>query len=528
MANTDDATTGMHGTVTWSKSLLTTAPGDPLGKLLDDVLIAVTRGDAETGLPIALQAVANARAAQRWRECAQALTHLGVLQRFKGDYSAAAEALIEAMQIFISVEDHGGRAEALLQLGQAPLETGDYEAALNIFKSALTAATRAGIEMTRARAMRSLALLMERIGRWEESTQLHRQALAAFESHDERAMIAATLNSLAAASLRTMPVSSPGIEQIAAIRQAIEQLKKANTLAHAAGHLRLAAQTHGNLGNAYGLLGDRTQNIAHEIAALEVFQRLGARRDECLSYLNIGRARHAGGDIAGAHVALEHALTITEQHGLRADRVQVLLALAETVGLEAAPALRDEAQRLLASLDIALANNRAAGVTDEALTPDWRAVAGLHSTVHGASESNEIDRHTGLFNRMYIERWYRDFAAVPRDRAIGIILIGIDVADGSQDDLWLEALRNVERALRVDVFGVALSPHVALIVLPELAPEAIDACQASVNATLRADLEGLPSLWIGTARGDTTDSLASLIRRARNAATVLSDAPTTL
>lgn len=511
---------GMHGTVSWATPpvlpVQPSASDDPLDVQLRAVAGAVARGDAEGGLPIALAAVSAARAAGRDAVLAALLLHLGVLRRLLGHYTLSAEVLLEALQIFSRLEMVAERAEAFLQLGQSPLELGDYDTALHVFRNGLTEAAASGNELVRARAFRSVGLLMGRLGNWSEAERLHEKALEYFESTDNQPMVAATLNSVALATLRNVSPQDCTADSQARERviHAIAKLERASALAVLIGNQRLHAQTEGNLGNAHGLLGDVERNIRHESAALAVFERLGARRDQCLSYLNIGRAHAAAGQRELAEAALAAGLALADKYGLKLDAHAIEAALVSIRGGYVPGPAKDggvsaklKAESVELAQDALAAELRATIVAPQPVDPD------------GA-----IDAETGLFSRQYLERWYRDFAAAAPggDRRIGIALMGAEGVTPATEQIWQALLPRLERDLRVDVFGVALSSHVVLLALPDFSNDELANAEGQILAQLGVELLELAqhkiSLWFGMARGDSTDSLAALIRQARDSA----------
>jgi hypothetical protein len=282
------------------------------------------------------------------------------------------------------------------------------------------------------------------------------------------------------------------------------------------GHQRLEAQTHANLGNAYGLLGDTERNLAHERAAMAVFRQLGARRDVCLSHLNIGRALIESGEMAAARAELEMALAITSEHGLRADRVSLLRLYERVVSPEQAATIRVEIDTLAANLVAEKVQSDTAELAQSATRDEWLATVGPHSTLHGIAGDDEIDVASGLFSRVYLERWYRDFSGTKRDRRIGVVLIGIEAAHNGVAELWRDLVSTLESDLRVDAFGVALSPQIVLIALPDFTDADVGRLTTRLREAYGAFAEHGATLWLGDARGDSTDSLASLLRRARD------------
>jgi tetratricopeptide (TPR) repeat protein len=521
----------MHGTVTWATPpAISNAPADaPVLRKLEEAELAVSRGDTLSGVPLAEDALALARAAGRRDLAAEALLKLGTLRRLATAYTESAQCLIEAMQLFSVLGLEARRAEAMLQLGQAPMELGDYETALGLFKGALIIALAEDNPFLLARAYRSVGLLTSRLKNFAEAERLHRRALDHFIAIDDRTMIASAINSAALTTLqaldeapRTTPVAAPPV------LAAIEELKRARDIAQAAGNQRLVAQTLGNIGNAYGMIGDRVQNIEFERQALAVFRTLGARRDECISWGNIGRATLELGEHDEAIEALRESLNLAEQNGLKVEArlAHRLLARAFVYRDDACARVHEEhAQRLDEAIDEQGAREKLGQLARETLAAAVRDALGQEGSVasHPGDDEGDSDSATGLFTRTYLERWYRNFArGSTAPRRITLTLLAAQGMPAGLTSVWLRLVRAIERDLRVDAFGVALSPFVLLLALPEFSSgEAADARQLVDRHAARAAPEfamAHAALWLGGAQGDSTDSLASLIRRARDSA----------
>jgi tetratricopeptide (TPR) repeat protein len=109
---------------------------------------------------------------------ADALIHLGVVQRLTGDYPAATASQQQALALCRDLGNRQGQAEALNCLGVVQQEEGDYPAAAASQHQALALFRDLGNRLGQAEALNGLGELSSRTFATSQAREYHAQALA--------------------------------------------------------------------------------------------------------------------------------------------------------------------------------------------------------------------------------------------------------------------------------------------------------------------------------------------------------------
>ena len=294
--------------------------------------LASLDGDLARAARLYRDALATWRARDQWADAADALHGLGLVDLRRGDYPAARDALVEALDIY---ERTGPAATALAvrrALAAARGAQGDIQGALDELRRAEDAAAEVGAA---AQDRAGLALL--------------------------RADLAVQLNALAEAE---------------------------RSYARAEGLYREAGDAPGEATAREGrglVLLEREDHAGAQAlieAALATHLAAGDRREAGLARLSLGRVARARGDIAAARGALTTAADELARVG---DPVALAAALSERAELEAEAGLFAAAEALYREGLDRLAGRRVPDVA-------WRLHAGLAATRRAQRDQNGAAR----------------------------------------------------------------------------------------------------------------------------------------
>ncbi|HET9822157.1 MAG TPA: diguanylate cyclase [Burkholderiaceae bacterium] len=371
---------------------------------------------------------------------AEALLLVGQSCRLLAEHQRALAALADAETLFRSRGNASRVAEALLQCGHVHLGVGDFGAALALFEQALATIGDLADAQIGARVMRCLAMACTRLGDLDAAHDHYMRALAIHREQGDRNAVATNLNSLAVLECRRAEGAAAGSparhEHVAA---ALPMFEEAIALARAEGNQLLLAQSHANLGLAYGLLGDHRRLIDSETQSLEIFSRQGARQDELQSLVSLGSAHRELGLHDEALALLVRARDDAAQLGLKPRQAAAELELSrlhEGAGRPAEALLcfkrfheldrqlqddsaRRQALRLAAREEVARAQREI-----EAHRRRAAELSGENQSL--ARQAAELDRLayedalTGLPNRRRLERWLSAHATLASGCSIGV------------------------------------------------------------------------------------------------------------
>jgi tetratricopeptide (TPR) repeat protein/transcriptional regulator with XRE-family HTH domain len=294
---------------------------------------------------------------------ARALSELGIVQRFTGDYHAASRDCERALVLFRAAGDRLGEANALTNLALARRATGDYQDTAAALRKALGIYRAIGDRLGEAHALSHLHMLHRRTKDPRGGRENATSVLAIFEELGDR------------------------------LGQAIMLCE---------------------LGIARRRAGDYQGAAEAFKAALDRYQDLGIRHGQATVLCELGIARRQTGDYQGAAVVLEAALVIFRELGDRGAEAETLndvgtlqLARGEVAHAQAshrqALALArgldssfDEAQALagLARCDLA------AGRTDHARSGFLRALEIFHRV--GAAEAQDISAELDMIGPRHL------------------------------------------------------------------------------------------------------------------------------
>ena len=248
---------------------------------------------------------------------AAALTQIGSTLE-QSDYSAAVEAFREAETIYLKIGDRASRAQAIHSTGRAYFRQGKHQLAAEEFLRTLSAYTELDDEAGEARALSNIGSVYSRIGQTEKALTNFRQALAIYRRLNLSERIAGTLNNIGLSYLRS--------EEPA---QAADYFSKAIATMEGIDNDRYLANMYNNMGMSLRNLGQLPEAKSYLQRSIEIKDRLGDRRGQIDSLINVASVDHFLGDTASALSTAEQArdLALEMESPVDLENVYKVLAL---------------------------------------------------------------------------------------------------------------------------------------------------------------------------------------------------------
>ncbi|MGI5215661.1 BTAD domain-containing putative transcriptional regulator [Plantactinospora sp. CA-290183] len=207
-----------------------------------------------------------------------------------------------AMTAARRLADRSGQAHAHWGLARSQAKLGHAEAAYRHFRHALELFEQLGDRTSQAHTQLNLGWVLDRQGRYAEALPHVRQAIALYESIGNRAGQADGFNAV-----------GWYLTHLGDHRQALGYCRRAVVLHVETGDEHGASQAWDSLGQVYANLGDHIHATECYLRALDLVRRLRIRYNETIILGHLGDARQAAGDVTGARLAWQRALTILDQ-----------------------------------------------------------------------------------------------------------------------------------------------------------------------------------------------------------------------
>ena len=323
------------------------------------VLLAASVGQSAHATGIARAAAAFFRQAGYWRQAvplhdaaaraamvtkdwlgqADALRHLGVVQRLTGDFAAATTTLGEALSLYRNLDDLGGQADALCELGVVQHLTGEFAAATAGLREALALYRHLSDPGGQADALCELGVVQHLTGDCAAATVGLREALVLYRYLDERLGQANALRELGAVQwmMGEYEAATSNITEALALYQELgHRLGRANALRE--------------LGAVQMLTGNSEAATTNLSEALALYQELGLSLGQANVLRELGAVQMVTGEFAAATATLTEALALYRDIGDSGGEVWALNYYAALVAATDTPAhgraLYEEALRL--------------------------------------------------------------------------------------------------------------------------------------------------------------------------------------
>ena len=247
---------------------------------------------------------------------AGALSELGVVRRLTDDYTAAAQALEQALGIYRDLDDRLGQANALTELGAVRRMTGEYPAAAQAQEQALGIYRDLGDRLGQAGALKDLGEVRRLTGEYPPAAQAYKQALGIYRDLGDRLGQANALSYLGA--VRRMTGEYPG---------AARDLEEALGIARDLGDRLGQANALSVLGDVRRLTGDHLGAARDLEQALGIYRDLGDRGGEAEALNERGTLHRVSGELARAEGCHQRALDLARAIASSWDEAHALAGL---------------------------------------------------------------------------------------------------------------------------------------------------------------------------------------------------------
>ena len=247
-----------------------------------------------------------------------ALTDLGDVQRFSGDYPAAVESLGRAIELYDSLGEHGGEANALNELAAAHYLSDNYPAAAGELDRALRLYRDLGDRLGEAHALNHLGALQHLIADYPAAVASETQALKLYR---ELGYMLGEANATAELGLMQYQTG----DYHAAAASLARGLQLARTLGYLTGEVDALIM----LGAVHLAVEDWAEAIASLSSALARSKNLCYPIGEAAALYYLAIAQYATGDQHAASRNLTHALQVYRDLGDRIGEARTLNAVGE-------------------------------------------------------------------------------------------------------------------------------------------------------------------------------------------------------
>lgn len=279
---------------------------DAADRLTALIALATAVLHADTARAAALAEEARHLAAENEcpSELAQSLHILGLCNARLCRYGDAEESYAEASRIFREIGDRAGVGAVLTNSGILECFRGNYTAALERYQESLAIFEELGETRRIAIALLNMGTTYSDLHRYDDALScLDRTLVAALELGDD-AFTANIIGELGRIHANRGDWS-----------RALERYGDSLALSERAGQKHLAANTCNDIGTTLVRLGDYAEALVHFKRSLEMSESLGNRRGMSLALNNIGDLKRHIGDVSAALRYFDESLRIREELG---------------------------------------------------------------------------------------------------------------------------------------------------------------------------------------------------------------------
>jgi tetratricopeptide (TPR) repeat protein len=270
------------------------------------------------GLAIGAHALAAAREHGDRAAEARALTTLGGVYYYQGDFQRFADCQRECLALARGIGDRLLEARALTNLAAADYQQGRYQQAADGVRQALALWRELGDRYGETIALLNLGLVRFRQGRYQQAARQLQEALKLARQTEDRHSEAELLTTLGAVYHRQ-----------GRYQQAADHQRQAIALSEEIGDRPMLAYALTRLGEVCHRRGEHDQATEHHQRALALHQQIGHTENEAEALNAAGATLLATGQPGQAHSCHTTALTLTRQNGNRYQQGWALIGLAE-------------------------------------------------------------------------------------------------------------------------------------------------------------------------------------------------------
>jgi tetratricopeptide (TPR) repeat protein len=278
---------------------------------------ALHETDPAKSLAVAQRALAAARAAGDERGEAEALNYIAYGFRNQSLLDQARQHAEQSIQLFVGAGDLYGEAQGYNTLGLIAADDGKFAESLEFHLKALAIRERTGDKQGLAYTYNNLGNAYRNMGEYAKALEHHEHGLALKIELGNKGSEAYSHHNIGLVyfAMKDFPKALAAFGRGLAIRETLSDTRGIGVSLNSIGLVE--AQT-----NPRAAL--RTYR-----RALDLRRQTGDKRGEMATELNIGDAYRRTGDLAGASLAFERALTLGAQIDAPLLRSNALKALAE-------------------------------------------------------------------------------------------------------------------------------------------------------------------------------------------------------
>ncbi len=289
------------------------------------------------------QAVHHWRRRGNRRALGLALLDLATAQANTGHYDAAQESCEGALKFARSTHDVELEAEALRMLGVVSWHGGRNQDALAYQEQALALRRHVGDDWHRGRCLDNIGISLLYLGQLDDALEHFTLAIEWLERSDDRRTLGKTLNNFGDL-LNTMGKT----------KRAREAYERSLDIAESVGTPLDKGIAQLNLACVLSLSTDKGDSAAAEsmlAECLEIFRRIGDRKNEANTLLAVGTSRHSSESFEDAESHARQALDLIRAIGAGNEHVQAQRQLGQAIAAQGR--LQEGALHLEAALDLA-------------------------------------------------------------------------------------------------------------------------------------------------------------------------------
>ena len=277
---------------------------------------------SEESHQLAEDALAAAERVQYTPGIAAALCTLAWRQGQQGKYAEMLALAAKGLSLAKETGDDRLVARASSFIGTAYLNRGDFAAALDHYLSALETHSSRGDRVSLASTLGNIGIVYSRTGQYDKAADYFHRALRIYEEIGDRDGIGNMLGNIGTLYSHTADYA-----------KALEHYLRAMEIAKETGNRNEVALMMSNAAVAHGNLGRHDEALEHILRALDIYTDTGNRSGIAVSLFNIGNLyalkEYPGHSTQKAIEYLTKALSLTNETGMKNLKIAVHQVLAD-------------------------------------------------------------------------------------------------------------------------------------------------------------------------------------------------------
>ena len=242
--------------------------------------------------------------AERPWETARTLNILADAVRQLGEYHIAQKYCQESLNMFTKTGDRWGKATALYTLGLTAYETGDYDTAQHCYRESLAIKQEIGDKWSTAALLNSLGIVTYDLGHYDEAESYYEKSLELAQELGSWERVAATLNNLGVGAAKQQ-----------AYKKARGYYRQSLAICRRIGDQRGEAIALANLGSTAFSLVAYAEARQYLEESLQLKQAINYTRGTAYALIYLGHIDLAQGNHVAARLHYREAIALTHEAG---------------------------------------------------------------------------------------------------------------------------------------------------------------------------------------------------------------------